>query len=304
MENGYIIVIGGINADITGKAVKDVIKNESNIGKITITAGGVARNICENLTRLGADCEFITTYANDYFGDMLQKSCQELNISLVHSYISNDYATGAYVSLEDHIGEMEAAVCDSEGILNLPISHVEKLKVFIKHSQCIVLDCNLSEEMLEYVIKKYHEKKILIEAVSSAKVIKLRKNLNNVYAIKLNRNEFESLYEEPYTTENAQKMSKFYNNKIFVTEGKNGSTGYEKGNAIHINAIPAKLIESVNGAGDAYAAGLAYGFMNGYDIRYSMNIANILSYITLSSKSAVSENISKYKVLTMLKEIN
>ncbi|MDD3093195.1 MAG: PfkB family carbohydrate kinase, partial [Clostridia bacterium] len=67
---------------------------------------------------------------------------------------------------------------------------------------------------------------------------------------------------------------------------------------------PAKSIESVNGAGDAYAAGLAYGFMNGYDIRYSMNIANILSYITLSSKSAVSENISKYKVLTMLKEIN
>jgi len=304
MENGYIVVIGGINADITGKAVKDVISNESNIGKITITAGGVARNICENLTRLGSDCEFITTYANDYFGGMLQKSCDDLNISLVHSYITNDYATGAYVSLEDHIGEMHAAVCDSEGILNLPISHVDKLKVLIKHSQCIVLDCNLSEEMIEYVLKKYHDKKILVEAVSSAKVIKLRKNLKNVYAVKLNRNEFESLYEVSYTTTNAQRMSEVYNNKIFVTEGNNGSSGYEKAKVIHIDAIPVKIIESVNGAGDAYAAGLAYGFMHGYDIGYCMKIANIMSYLTLSSKSAVSENISKIKVLTMLKEMN
>lgn len=61
MENGYIVVIGGINADITGKAVKDVIQNESNIGKVTLSAGGVARNICENLVRMGVPSLTVST---------------------------------------------------------------------------------------------------------------------------------------------------------------------------------------------------------------------------------------------------
>lgn len=304
MENGYIVVIGGINADITGKAVKDVIQNESNIGKVTLSAGGVARNICENLVRMGVDCEFITTFSDDYFGDMLKKSCKDLGISTVHSYETTQYSTGTYVSLEDYKGQMSAAVCDSDGIMNIPFSHIDKYTVLLKHASCIVIDCNLSESMIEYITTKFNSKIIIAEAVSSAKVIKLKKSLSKIYAVKLNRQEFESLYGIEYSQDNGKIMSVKYNNKIFVTEGVDGSTAYEQNNAIHISAIPASQIVSVNGAGDAYASGIAYGIMQGYDTLYCMRLAGIMSFITLSSSSAVSKEITKYKVLTMLKEMN
>ena len=187
MENGYVVVIGGINADITGKAVKDVVQNESNIGKVTLTAGGVARNICENLVRMGVDCEFITTFSNDYFGEMLKRSCNDLGISIVHSYESTEFATGTYISLEDYKGQMFAAVCDADGIMNIPLTHIDKYAVLLKHASCIVIDCNLSEEMIEYITKKNENKMIIAEAVSSAKVIKLNKSLNRISANKLNR---------------------------------------------------------------------------------------------------------------------
>ncbi|MFA5340409.1 MAG: PfkB family carbohydrate kinase [Clostridia bacterium] len=304
MENGYIVVIGGINADITGKAVKDVVINESNIGKVTLSAGGVGRNICENLVRMGVDCEFITAFSNDYFGDMLKKSCNELGISIINSFETSEYATGTYVSLEDYKGQMFAAVCDSEGIMNMPISHIDKLQIHLKHSSCIVIDCNLSESMIDYISTKFQNKIIIAEAVSSAKVIKLRKSLKHIYAVKLNRQEFESLYEVEYSQENGKKMSVIYNQKIFVTEGVHGSTGYEKNAAMHIDAIPALQIVSVNGAGDAYASGIAYGIMQGYDTSYCMKLAGIMSYFTLSSTSAVSKDITKHKVITLLKETN
>lgn len=303
MGNGNIVVIGGINADITGKAVKDVVRNESNIGRVSITSGGVARNICDNLVRMGAKCEFITSYSEDLFGLMLKKSCMDLGISLTHSYITKDYATGTYLSLEDSSGQLYSAICDSEGIMNMPFDHISEITDLISNCECLVLDCNLSESMINFICSKFYDKKIIVEAVSSAKVIKLRNSLANIYAVKLNRQEFESLYEIQYSETNAHKMSVLYKNKIFVTKGEEGSTAYDQDYIINTDAISAPIIISVNGAGDAYAAGIAYGTMKGYDTILCMRIAGVMSYLTLYSPSSVSENISEHKVMTMLKEV-
>ena len=302
MENGYIVIIGGINADITGKAVKDVVRNESNIGKVTLTSGGVARNICENLVRLGVSCEFITTFSDDHLADMLKTSCAELGISTKYSYGTKEYSTGTYLSLEDHTGEMVAAVCDLSAIMNMPLSHIDKCNEVIVNATCIVIDCNLSKPMIEYIADKYRDKIIIAEAVSSAKVIKLKKCLSDIHTVKLNRQEFSALYGVEYTVDNGKRMSKKYKNRIFVTEGADGSTGYENDQVVHVDAIDVKKIVSVNGAGDSYAAGLAYGIKKGYDTLHCMRLGSIMSFITLSSPGAVSKDITERKILKMLKE--
>ena len=49
----YVVCIGAANADITAYAAAPVRMGESNPSRIGITAGGVSRNIGENLQRLG-----------------------------------------------------------------------------------------------------------------------------------------------------------------------------------------------------------------------------------------------------------
>ena len=50
---GYIAGIGGANMDIHGRSDRQLIMRDSNPGSLHTSLGGVCRNICENLARLG-----------------------------------------------------------------------------------------------------------------------------------------------------------------------------------------------------------------------------------------------------------
>ncbi|MFA7673651.1 MAG: carbohydrate kinase family protein [Clostridia bacterium] len=301
MEPGYAVVIGGANIDITGKAIGNLAVNESNIGSVEITCGGVGRNICENLIRLGLKTEFITAFSNDYFGDILKRSCTEIGIGITHSYTGCDHPSGAYLSLVDKNGDLLSAVCDSTAITNIPFTFIDKETELINRAECILVDCNLSQEMLEYILCKFYNKNIIAECVSSAKAVKLKRCIKDVAIVKLNTQEFESLYDMPYDTKNAISMATKYDNSICVTEGSDGSTRYFKGKLIHVPAVETGDIVSVNGAGDAYAAGLVYGNVKGLSMLESMRFASVMSYMTLGKISAVNADINSDDVIAFSK---
>ena len=81
---GYIIgkepffcVIGGANIDLHGISSKKIKAHDSNPGTLQTSPGGVARNIADNITRLGLPCRLITAIGNDLNGDLLLQNCQE-----------------------------------------------------------------------------------------------------------------------------------------------------------------------------------------------------------------------------------
>jgi pseudouridine kinase len=63
-----ISIIGGITADIEGHPYKQLIQGDSNPGRITMSYGGVGRNITENLARMGASVSFISVAGADFAG--------------------------------------------------------------------------------------------------------------------------------------------------------------------------------------------------------------------------------------------
>lgn len=301
METGYAVVIGGANIDITGKAISNLAINESNIGNVEITCGGVGRNICENLIHLGLKAEFITAFSDDYFGDILKRSCTDIGIGIMHSYTGSDHPSGAYLSLVDKNGGMLSAVCDSTAVTNIPFTFIDKETELINRAESVLVDCNLSQEMLEYILCKFYNKNIIAECVSSAKAVKLKRCIKDVDIVKLNTQEFESLYEMPYDTKNALAMAMKYDNSICVTDGVNGSTRYLKGKLMHVPAVEIDDVVSVNGAGDAYAAGLVYGCVKGLSMLESMRFASVMSYMTLLKVSAVNADIKSDDVIAFSK---
>ena len=64
-----ITVIGGINIDIEGCPRKALLPSDSNPGDISISFGGVGRNIVENGARLGADVGLISLTGEDFLGN-------------------------------------------------------------------------------------------------------------------------------------------------------------------------------------------------------------------------------------------
>ncbi|MDO7203532.1 PfkB family carbohydrate kinase [Paraclostridium bifermentans] len=49
---------------------------DSNPGKIDISLGGVARNICENISKLGVNTKLISAIGNDIYGSRILTECK------------------------------------------------------------------------------------------------------------------------------------------------------------------------------------------------------------------------------------
>ena len=109
--NNRIMVIGGINADITGFSREPLVHNDSNPGMIEISAGGVGRNIGENLIRTGFEVSIATAFAKDPMGFFLMENCKNIGMDTSCSKIF-DYGSRSsiYLSVVDADGEMELSL--------------------------------------------------------------------------------------------------------------------------------------------------------------------------------------------------
>ena len=76
-----VIVVGGTCADVVGKSSKKFDNGSSNIGDVSISVGGVGRNITECLVKLGVrDTMFISIIGKDYHGRLCLEDCEKKGI--------------------------------------------------------------------------------------------------------------------------------------------------------------------------------------------------------------------------------
>lgn len=73
----YIVGVGAANADLNGASLAPIHLRDSNPGHISLSAGGVTRNVCENLARLGADVKLLSCVGDDTFGAFIRRSCED-----------------------------------------------------------------------------------------------------------------------------------------------------------------------------------------------------------------------------------
>ena len=110
--NPSVIVIGGANMDIGGSPSGDFRLHDSNPGVVHLRPGGVGRNIAHNLHLLGAQVSLITALGDDFFGEALRRSCNELGLDLSMSLTAHDLRTSTYLYLNEPHGDMHAAIAD------------------------------------------------------------------------------------------------------------------------------------------------------------------------------------------------
>ena len=59
-DSGYVAVAGAVNVDIGGQSAGPLVGRDSNPGKVTVSMGGVGRNIAHNLRLLGVKVSLLT----------------------------------------------------------------------------------------------------------------------------------------------------------------------------------------------------------------------------------------------------
>ena len=302
---GYIIgkepffsVIGGANIDLHGVSSKKIRTHDSNPGTLHTSPGGVARNIAENITRLGLPSRLITAIGNDQHGDLLLQNCQEIGIDTRCIYRHETLQTSTYLSIIDSTGEMLCAISDMDIISAITPSYIQSIEKKINRSEMIILDTNLSLDTLNYIFEKFSHLPIFVDTVSTSKAVKIEPYLSHIHTLKPNLIEAEAISGiKIKKISTLSSMATWFHERglkrLFITLGEKGifySDSLDSG----IESMPVirNTVSNVSGAGDASMAGLVYAWKAQYNIKNSVKKALIASRIALSKNTTINSSMS------------
>ncbi len=252
-----MILIGGSNVDFTALSSSSLIRHDSNIGTLKISFGGVMRNIAENLARLKERVFFVTAVGDDHYGKELKASLESLGVEVLTPVPKDGLPTPSYVAIIDSDSDMDVAVCDARVTEAISPSDIDLFDPYIRKEEMIALDCNLSQETISYVMRKYKDKKIVLETVSANKALRAKDSLNGLYLLKCNRLEARKLLgeEDVSPEEAAMKLHLLGVSNVIVSDGGRPITLCENGEISQVETCFSKHPVSYSGCGDALLAG-------------------------------------------------
>ncbi|MPM52608.1 Pseudouridine kinase [bioreactor metagenome] len=303
MGRGYLIsnqigvtAIGASMIDITGRSFTKLLDGDSNPGAITVTPGGVTRNIAENLALLDVDVTLITALCRDAFGEMIRQRCLDVGIDIAHAYYSPDGITTTYLAILDEDGDMSLALSDTKALDQMPLEHLLKNRSILDKNELIVIDAALPDEIINYLVDKYQDQRLFVDPVSVGKARSIKNIIGKFDTLKCNQLEAAYLADLAITDEKTlEQAAEILLAKglrhIFITRGKQGAYYQNSAEKGYVPSFKV-TIQNATGAGDAFTAGVVYGALKGYSLKQTARFANALSAIALTSASAVSPLVS------------
>lgn len=288
-----ILIIGGSNVDIKATSHDKLILHDSNIGSLSVSYGGVSRNVVENLLRISDDVLFLTAVGKDANGQGLVHQLQDLGCRVLS--LRDDMDTSHYIAIHDEKGDLYVAICISDILETLTKKHFLPFDAILREHESIVLDTNLSKEALDYLLDTYPDRKFLVEGVSANKIVRLRDHLPSLYLLKSNLLEAHYLLGEENLSpeEVGRKLFEKGVSNAVITDSDNPVLVMEEGKTFFVDVPKAKKVVSTMGCGDALFAGIIHGLHHGLTLVDSVRFGIKLSAITILSPYAVDPDIGK-----------
>lgn len=294
-----IFVIGAMNVDRKFNLEKSIIYKTSNPASSESFVGGVGRNVAENLGRLGHDVKIISVAGYDQDFEFIKKSTDAF-VDFNYVRQIQNASTGNYSAIIDSSGEMEVAIADM-GIYNsMDIDFIKDYENILINSKVIILDLNIPEETVEYVINfaKNNDIFLFVVPVSSPKINRLPNDLTGIDYIVVNQDESEGYFNVKVNSEDDffSLGSKWINKgvkEVIITRGKKTFL-YEnyKGERYFFTPPLSDNVVDVTGAGDSFTSGIIHGFIKGVSTKDSVEFAMTNSYYTIQSKNTVRDNLT------------
>ena len=302
VEDPFVVVVGGANMDICASSSALLRMGDSNPGTVTTSPGGVARNIAENLARLGVECRLISAVGADHHGDLLLQQGCAAGIDMNAVLRVDDAPTSTYVSMLDDSGDMHVAVNDMSVIETLQPDRMRSHEKMLRHAQMIVLDTNLPQDTLAYLCNQPGDRPLFVDAVSAAKAPRILPFLSAVHTLKTGRIEAEAICGlRCHTERQLEKATRWFldqgTKNIVITLGDNG-VYYGDHEKSGLEPVPKGQsdLKNANGAGDAFFAGLAYGWLEHWPFVDTMRFAMSAAGLTMAHQSTINPDLSRVLV--------
>lgn len=187
-----ICIIGGANIDICGASIAPLRTYDSNPGQISLSFGGVGRNIAQICALLGCDVEFVTCFSGDNYGTLMRQDCEKLGMKTAYSKVVDDLPSSMYIAILDHDHDMQMAMSDMRILRRMDTEMLDPLLKSLDQDDMLVVDANLDLGCIAYILENA-PCPVAADPVSTNKAGRLKDYLNKISIFKPNRYEAEEL---------------------------------------------------------------------------------------------------------------
>jgi len=296
----HVLVIGATLLDTKGKPDAGLEPGTSNPGSIRRARGGTARNVAENLARLGADVLLVTAVGDDEIGEQLLTQTAEAGVNIDFSLTIEGASTGAYLALLDEDGALAVALDDSAIMKNITPAHLHRHRRLFRDASLIMMDGSLTQPAMKTVVRlaTQHGVPLCADPSSARLARKLRPFLSHLHLVVPNEVEEAELLNEDYPGFNpdvsltlAQRLVRIGVDHVVVTLsdfGLNYATNDEVG---YVPPSYNKMIDTT-GSGDAVTAAIMFGMLNDLPTIECMRLGAAAASVTLQTQETVVPDLS------------
>jgi pseudouridine kinase len=299
-REGHFLVIGSAGLDVVVRARKELRSGTSNPGKFRVSPGGVARNIAENLARLGEEVILLTAVGDDDQGNQILEQTRVCGVDISQVIQTPEYPTGSYLAILDAQGRMHMGMDDMSVISSLRPEDIESKEDLFDSAAAIFVDANLSEQTLQKAITIAHEKGVPVAAdPTSANLAPVFCNfLDRLWLLVPNESEAEMLC--PHPVPHADRDQAIDAARHLISEGVDIAivtmaefgVGYASADSSgHVPALKTEIVDPT-GAGDAFTAAVIFALHNEIPLDEAVLLGVSAASLTLRSPGTVAPDLS------------
>lgn len=296
----YAVVIGASGLDVVGRLDAPPLPGTSNPAMIRVSYGGVARNVAENLARLGQAVHLISVVGTDGTGRHLLDHLSGIGIGIEGCILSDANSTGVYMAMLAQDGSRYQALVDRQIMDDMTPTHIRLQSKLIKEAALVFVDGNLPPAVIKTVFHLAHRNHVPIcaDPTSTSLTKRLKPHLSKIDILTLNAAEAAELsgmdYDLTQIDSNIQAGRKLLELGVttaiiamaeygvcYITHETNG----------HIPAITTPVIDPT-GAGDAFTAAVLYGYLNNLSIDDSIRLGGSAASLTIRTRGSVIPDLS------------
>ncbi len=296
----HVLVIGATLLDTKGKPVAGLEPGTSNPAHIRHTRGGTARNVAENLSRLGADVLLVSAVGDDQTGLQLVAQTAEAGVDVQYVQTVQGFHTGSYIALLDEDGSLSVALDDVRVMETINAGLLYRNRRLFRDACMIMIDGSLDAPTMETAARLaiQYEVPLVADPSSTRLAHKLRPLLSELHLVVPNEVEAAALtevefagYDPDASLEVALLLNRMGVRTVIVTLSDFGlvySTSDETG---YIPARYSQMVDST-GTGDALTAATIFGMINDLSTIEAIRLGAAAASLTLQTGETVVPDLS------------
>ncbi|CAM5771088.1 carbohydrate kinase [Labrys miyagiensis] len=298
MKERSVLCLGGCVIDRVGETVDAKERlHTSNIGRMRSSLGGVARNVAENLARLGIAVGLVSQVGDDAEGERVISGSREAGIDMGLVGRRPEAATASYTAIFNGEGELVIGLADMAIFETItPRNATEGIAAFARDG-FLFADANLQPPTLEAIAGAKNGRILACVPVSIQKLARLAPLLGKIDILFLNLYEARALLgSEESAKVLATRLARGPVPRGLLTLGPRGALAWAKGTVTEIPALASRPI-NVNGAGDALAGATLARLAAGDDFILAARRAMAAAALAVESPHTVRADLTMQALL-------